>query len=148
MRKQRCSAADQHFCFRYIDCAQNVWHPYIKQSHMIIKRTFLTYKQNQTFLNSTIKPLSHWDAMSSRLFCESIRETVAKCSHGIAKSSHASRTGCEQSRTVRESFKHVILFCATKNHHKTVAKSSHMSRTRRQPFADTLQSAQYDKYAT
>ena len=38
----------------------------------------LTYKQNQTFLNSTIKPLSHWDAMSSWLFCKSIRETVAK----------------------------------------------------------------------
>ena len=33
--------------------------------------------------------------MSSRLFCESIRETVAKRSHGIAKSSHASRTGRE-----------------------------------------------------
>ena len=50
---------------------------------------------NKTKHYSTIKPLSHWDAMSSRLFCESIRKIVAKRSHGIAKSSHASRTGRE-----------------------------------------------------
>ena len=50
---------------------------------------------NKTKHYSTIKPLSYWDAMSSRLFCESIRKIVAKRSHGIAKSSHASRTGRE-----------------------------------------------------
>ena len=60
------------------------------------------------------------------------------------------------SRTGRQSVKHVILFLCDKNYRKTVAKSSHMSRTRRQPFADVLKhiarkfprSAQCDKYAT
>ena len=75
-----------------------------------------------------LKPISHWDATSSRLFCKSILETVAKRSHGIAKCSHASRTGREHVAKI-ETYN---TFLCDKNHRKTVAKSSHMSRTRRQ----------------
>ena len=78
--------------------------------------------------NWLVNPLSDWDAMSSRWVCEWILQTVAKRLHGIAKSSHASRTGCQ-------SFKHVILFCATKN----IAKPSPSHRICRQPVANPSQ---------
>ena len=65
--------------------------------------------------------------------------TIAKGSHGISKSSHASP---RSSRTVRQSFKHVILFCAT----KIITKPSPSHRICREPvanpsqtFANTLQ---------
>ena len=51
--------------------------------------------------------------------------TVAKRSHGIAKSLHASGTR----RTVPQGFKHVILFCAT----KIIAKPSPSHRICREP---------------
>ena len=69
-----------------------------------------------TFANRFAKP--------SRIF--------TKRSHGIAKSSHASRTRRERFAKVLN----MIYFLCDKNHRKTVAKSTHMSRTRRQPFAD------------
>ena len=89
---------------------------------------------NKTKHYSTIKPLSHWNAMSSRLFCESIRKIVGKRSHGIAKSSHASRTGRELLAKV---FNMSYFFCATdKNHRKTVAIASHCHRICREPVAN------------
>ena len=65
------------------------------------------FGQKNIIRRINIKPLSHWDATSSQWVCESIHQTVAKGSHGIPKSLHASRTVCQ-------SFKHVILFCVTK----------------------------------
>ena len=63
------------------------------------------------------------------------------------------------SRTVRESFKHVILFVRQKssqNRRQVIAYVAKPSRTRRQPFADVRRqiarkfprSAQCDKYGT
>ena len=73
-----------------------------------------------------LKPLSHWDATSLRWVCESIRQTVANCRETFACIANSSRTG-------RQSFKHVILFCAT----KIIAKPSPSHRICREPVANT-----------
>ena len=53
------------------------------------------YVNVSVLIQFSLKPLSHWDATSSRWVWESIAKplrTIAKCSNGIAKFSHASRT--------------------------------------------------------
>ena len=60
------------------------------------------------------KPLSHWDATSSRWVCESIRQTVANCHKTFAWYRKVLACIANSSQTCRQSFKHAILFCATK----------------------------------
>ena len=80
-----------------------------------------------------LTPLSHWDAtFAIVLQIDSQSQTVAKRSHGIAKSSQASRTG-------RERFAKFSKDLCDKNHRKTIAKSSHLSRTRCKPIANPSQ---------
>ena len=78
--------------------------------------------------NTHLKPLSHWDATSSRWVCESIRQTIANC-HEMFTWYHKVIACIATSRTVRQSFKHVILFCAT----KIIAKLSPSHRICRYP---------------
>lgn len=91
--------------------------------------------------NSMVKPLSHWDAKSpqlySKLYNKLIRQTVAKptvakLSHGIAKSSHASHNGSWKVWTCSK------ILCDTISC-KTNAKSSHVLRTRREPIVNPSQ---------
>ena len=91
------------------------------------------------FSNKVHFVFSHWDVTSSRWVCESIRQTVANCRETFAWYRKVLACIANSSRTGRQSFKHVILFLCDKNYRKTVAKSSHMSRTRRQPVADPSQ---------
>ena len=79
-----------------------------------------------------LKPLSHWDATSSRWVCESIRKTVANCRETVAWYCKGLACIANSSRTVRQSFKHVILFCAT----KIIAKPSRSHRMCREPVAN------------
>ena len=83
------------------------------------------------------KPLSHWDATSSRWVCESIRKTVANCRETFAWYRKVLACIANSSRTVRQSFKHVhvILFCAT----KIIAKASPSHRICREPVANPSQ---------
>ena len=78
------------------------------------------------------KPLSHWDATSSRWVCESIHQTVANCRETFAWYRKVLACIANSSRTGRQSFKHVILFCATKN----IAKPSPSHRICREPVAN------------
>ena len=80
-----------------------------------------------------IKPLSHWDATSSRWVCKSIRQTVANCRETFAWYRKVLACVANSSRTGRQSFKHVILFSAT----KIIAKPSPSHRICREPVANT-----------
>ena len=103
----------------------------MKLSPVMRKPVCGTYEK-QAFVIQTykiyLKPLSHWDATSLRWVCESIRKTVAKRSHGIAKSLHASRTR-------RERFVKVLNICVT----KIIAKPSPSHRICREPVANLSQ---------
>ena len=79
-----------------------------------------------------VKPLSHWDATSSRWICESIRQTIANCRKTFAWYCKVLACIANSSRTVHQSFKHVILFCAT----KIIAKPSPSHRICREPVAN------------
>ena len=81
---------------------------------------------------SVFKPLSHWDATSSRWVCESIRQTVANCRETFAWYRKVLACIANSSRTGRQSFKHVILFCAT----KIIAKPSPSHRICREPVGN------------
>ena len=80
-----------------------------------------------------LKPLSHWHATSLRLVCKSIRQTVAICRETFAWDCKVLACIANWSRMVHKSFKHVILFCATKILQKLIAKSLHVAPTRGQP---------------
>ena len=104
----------------------------------------------------TFKPLSHWDVTSSRWVSESICQTVANCRETFTWYRKVLACIANSSRTVRQSFKHVVLFCAT----KIIAKPSpshcicsepvaNPSPTLRKHIAKNFpRSAQCDKYAT
>ena len=79
------------------------------------------------------KALSHWHATSLRLVCKSICQTVAICHETFALDCKVLACIANWSRTVHKSFKHVILFCATKILEKLIAKSLHVLPTRGQP---------------
>ena len=79
-----------------------------------------------------LKPLSHWYATSSRWVCESICKTVANCRETFAWYRKVLACIANSSRTVRQSFKHVVLFCAT----KIFAKPSSSHRICREPVAN------------
>ena len=79
-----------------------------------------------------LKPLSHWDATSSRWVCESIRQTAAYCRETFAWYRKVLACIANSSRMGRQSFKHVILFCAT----KFIAKPSPSHRICRKPVAN------------
>ena len=110
---------------RYLDTGNSVTHN--RHSILVSNNSYRFAKMR------CVKPLSHWDATSSRLFCESIRELVSK---PFAWQRKVLDCIANCSRTVRESFKYEGLFRATKNHRKIVARSSQVSRIRRQPFAN------------
>ena len=96
-------------------------------------RTHKVFTKDQCFY---LKTLSHWDATSSRwvlridsLNCRELsrncRETFAWYRKVLACIANSSRTG-------RQSFKYVILFCAT----KIIAKPSPSHRICREPVAN------------
>ena len=81
-----------------------------------------------------IKPLSHWDATSSRWVCESIRQTVANCRETFAWYRKVLACIANSSRTGRHSFKHVILFVRQKlsqNRRQVIAYVANPSLTLR-----------------
>ena len=97
------------------------------------------------------------DGFANRLAKPS--RTVAKLTRNVRMVSQSLACIANLSRTGRQRFKHVILFCATKNsqnRRQVIAYVANPSRTRRQPFADVRKhiarkfsrSAQCDKYAT
>ena len=75
------------------------------------------------------KPLYHWDATSSGWVCELIRKTVVNCRETFAWYRKVLACIANSSRTVRQSYKHVILFGAT----KIIAKPSPSHRICREP---------------
>ena len=79
-----------------------------------------------------LKPLSYWDATTSRWVCESIRQSDANCRETFAWYRKVPACIANLSRTVRQSFKHVILLCAT----KIIAKPSPSHRICREPVAN------------
>ena len=94
---------------------------------------------DRTFL----KPLSHWDATSSQWVCESIRQTVTNCRETLVWYRKVLTCIANSSRMGRQSFKHVILFCATKfiakpspSHRICREPVAYPSPTRRQPVSD------------
>ena len=95
----------------------------------------LSFQQIRSSLSLIVKPYSHWDATSSRWVCESIRQTVANCRETFAWYRKVLACIVNSSRTVRQSFKHVILFCAT----KIIAKPSPSHRICRKPVANPSQ---------
>ena len=101
-----------------------------------IQRSFLQILMpkmyNLIIFHQTLKPLSHWDAASTRWVCESIRQTVANCRETFAWYHKVFPCIANSSRTVRQSFKHVILFCAT----KIIANLSPSHRICREPVAN------------
>ena len=82
--------------------------------------------------------------------------TVAKRSHGIAKSSHASRTRRERVAKVLNMLYFFVRQNLSQNRRQVIAYVANPSPTRRQPFADVRKhiarkfprSEQCDKYAT
>ena len=94
------------------------------------------------FYAPPFKPLSHWDATSSRWVCESICQTVANCRETFTWYRKVLACITNSWQTVRQSIKHVILFCATNiiakplpNHcicHEPVANPSSTLRRRSQ----------------
>ena len=90
------------------------------------------FSHQDNMSEAVLKPLSHWDATSSRWVCESIRQTIANCRETFAWYRKVLACIANSSRTGRQSFKHVILFCAT----KFIAKPSPSHRICREPVAD------------
>ena len=155
-----------HSCFKVLTHKSLIWNV-VFFTHEVIS-SFFFYQQSfifylLTFLTERriryLKPLSHWDETSSRWVCESIRQTIANCRETFAWYRKVLACIANSSRTGRQSFKNVILFCAT----KFIAKPSPSHRICREPVANPsptlrrgrkhiarkfLRSEQCDKYAT
>ena len=81
--------------------------------------------------------------------CESICQTVAKRSHGIAKSSHASRTLRERFAKVLNMLYFFVQQKSSQNRRQVITYVANLSPTLRKHIARNFpQSAQCDKYAT
>ena len=76
---------------------------------------------------SCMSLLSPWDATSSRMFCESIRELVTKQSPNVC----IGRRGPRMHRKLRQK--------SSQNNRQVIACVANPSRIRRQPFTYTLQ---------
>ena len=115
------------------------WSPILcgAKSRVPEKRTWSLYlllvaRKPVSRVSDEVKPLSHWDVTSSRWVRESIRQTVANCRKTFAWYPKVLACIANFSRTVRQSFKHVIFFCAT----KIIAKPSPSHHICREPVAN------------
>ena len=96
--------------------------------HPLINKIRIFIHYTAKHLGPVVQTIS-LGSTSSRWVCESICQTVANCSKTFAWYRKVLTCIANSSRTVCQSFKHVILFCAT----KIIAKPSPSHRICREP---------------